>query len=114
MCSPFRRKSLQQKLQSLASTPFFIYVHEDDLELLARCFAVHRFTSGQTLPESPFYVLVRGELGIVDKKSQHTLCTKQAGAFFSRRAGLVEGSAAGWPRSEAAFALLRHSAYRYA
>ena len=89
--SCFRRKrAFAAKLQSLQSTPFFVYVQQEDFEMLAHSFTAHRFSKGQALPESPFYLVVRGELDIVLKGSPDILCTKHQGAFFSRNAGIVE------------------------
>lgn len=42
------------------------------------------------LPESPFYILTRGEAVVRAKDGDETVCTKQAVSFFSRRAGMVE------------------------
>ena len=46
--------------------------------------------SWQVLPESPFYILTRGEAVVRAKDGDETVCTKQAVSFFSRRAGMVE------------------------
>lgn len=88
--SCLRKRLLEAKLSHLQSTPFFVYVEESDLQQLARAFTLHRFVPAQPIPESPFYVLVRGELSIVNKSDKKVLCNKKQGAFFSRRAGLVE------------------------
>ena len=84
------RRAFILKLQSLKSTPFFVYVQEEDFAMLARSFTAHRFSKGQVMPESPFYLVVRGELDIVLKGTPEVLCTKHQGAFFSRNAGIVE------------------------
>ena len=84
------RRAFILKLQSLKSTPFFVYVQEEDFAMLARSFTAHRFSKGQVMPESPFYLVVRGELDIVLKGTPDVLCTKHQGAFFSRNAGIVE------------------------
>ena len=84
------RRAFILKLQSLKSTPFFVYVQEEDFGMLARSFTAHRFSKGQVMPESPFYLVVRGELDIVLKGTPDILCTKHQGAFFSRNAGIVE------------------------
>ena len=46
--------------------------------------------SCQVLPESPFYILTRGEVVVRAKEGDETVCTKQAVSFFSRRAGMIE------------------------
>lgn len=84
------RRAFILKLQSLKSTPFFVYVQEEDFGMLARSFTAHRFSKGQVMPESPFYLVVRGELDIVLKGTPDILCIKHQGAFFSRNAGIVE------------------------
>ena len=85
-----KKRAFAAKLQSLQSTPFFLYVQEEDFNLLARSFTAHRFSKGQTMPESPFYLVVRGELDIVSKGTADILCTKHEGAFFGRNAGILE------------------------
>ena len=89
-CLGRTRHTVVDKLKILKSTPFLFYLDEADLELLASCFTVQHVRRNQTVPESPFYLLLRGELAVVSKKDNITLCTKQNGAFFSRRAGMVE------------------------
>ena len=84
------KKVLEAKLHYLQSTPFFVYVEESDLLQLARAFTLHHFLPAQAIAESPFYVLVRGELSIINRSDKKVLCNKKQGAFFSRRAGLVE------------------------
>ena len=91
------RRAFILKLQSLKSTPFFVYVQEEDFAMLARSFTAHRFSKGQVMPESPFYLVVRGELDIVLKGTPDVLCTKHQGAFFSRNAGIVEVRLASLP-----------------
>ena len=54
------------------------------------------------MPESPFYLVVRGELDIVLKGTPDVLCTKHQGAFFSRNAGIVEVRLPGPPGPHAA------------
>ena len=85
-----KRRAFTAKFKSLQSTPFFVYVQEEDFEMLANAFTVHRFAKGQLMPESPFYLVVRGELDVVIKGTPDILCTKHPGAFFSRNAGVVE------------------------
>ena len=39
--------------------------------------------SCQVLPESPFYILTRGEVVVRAKEGDETVCTKQARLFFT-------------------------------
>lgn len=82
--------SLARKLNLLTdNTPLGAYLGDDELANLAKLCMVTSFRTGQILPESPFYCIVSGEVQVVEETE--VLCTKYAGAFFTRRAGLVRG-----------------------
>ncbi len=58
------------------------------LSLLAKTCNISKFGSGAQLPESPFYVVVKGT-AVVQSHDGETMCVKHEGAFFTRRAGLI-------------------------
>lgn len=56
---------------------------------LAKICSSAKVSVGKLLPESPFYVIISGQVEVREIESNEVLCTKYAGAFFTRRAGLV-------------------------
>ena len=54
---------------------------------LARACQIKTFKAGQSLPDSPFYIILEGDVKVVDYAGA-VLCTRKDGAFFTRRAGL--------------------------
>ena len=56
---------------------------------LAKICSSAKVSVGKLLPESPFYVIISGQVEVREGTSNDVLCTKSAGAFFTRRAGLV-------------------------
>lgn len=80
--------SLELKRSMLEDhTPLGAYLASKELGQLARILQPARFTAGKMLPESPFYIVVSGQIEV--REGSEVLCTKSAGAFFTRRAGLV-------------------------
>ena len=74
-------------LELLQQTPLYAYLDDKELEQLADAFVRKKIAKGKELPESPLYVLLSGEVEII--QNGKTLCKKHEGAFFSRRAGML-------------------------
>ena len=79
---------LERKVALLEATPFYVYLDEDEMRLLANAFVRRRYACGQPVGDSPFYVTMAGEVEV--RQGEQTLSRKRAGAFFSRRAGIVD------------------------
>ena len=87
--------SLARKLDALQNTsPFGVYLSEAEVTSLAKLCTSSSIKAGKGLPESPFYVVIQGEVQVLSEEGE-TLCTKYPGAFFTRRAGLISKSSIG-------------------
>jgi len=75
--------SSQTTAKALTKTPFHAYLDPDDMKALTKCFAKKTFKKGEELPESPFYLLLEGEVQITTPQG-HILATKKPGSFFTR------------------------------
>lgn len=80
--------SEEAKLRLLEATPFYAYLEASEMRLLAKAFVRRSFARGKALPDSPFYLMLRGEVEV--RQGGSALCRKANGSFFSRRAGIVE------------------------
>ena len=81
--------SVPRKLDALQNaSPFGVYLSEVEVLSLAKLCTSSTIKPGKGLPESPFYVVIHGEVQVLSEERE-TLCTKYPGAFFTRRAGLV-------------------------
>jgi len=83
-----------QKFEILEDcSPLGAYLNREEVERLASLCQVGPIKVGQPLPESPFYCIYTGQVVVQDESGDtiQVLCTKSAGAFFTRRAGLVKG-----------------------
>ena len=77
----------QLKIHSLGTTsPLGAYCSSKEIEDLAKCCSIVRFAEKRELWESPFYLVLEGEVGVVSAVGG-LLCTRAAGSFFSRHAG---------------------------
>ena len=86
--SCFGGVSLEQKRSMLEDhTPLGAYLASKELGELAKILQLAKFGVGKPLPESPFYVVMSGQVEV--REGSDVLCTKSPGAFFTRRAGLV-------------------------
>lgn len=72
----------------LQATPLYAYLDDAELNIIANAFVRQRVAKGLVLPESPFYILLSGEVAVV--LDSQTLCHKAGGSFFSRSAGQVD------------------------
>lgn len=80
--------SQASKLDHLQNaSPLGAYLSEDELVALAKLCTSCSVKVGKALPESPFYIVIRGEVQVIE--DDEVLCTKYPGAFFTRRAGLI-------------------------
>jgi len=87
--SCFGGASLAKKQHMLESqSPLGAYLSQEELAALAKACTTARFTEGGKLPESPFYIVMSGQIEV--REGDDVLCTKSAGAFFTRRAGLIK------------------------
>jgi len=78
------------KLQTLEeSSPLGVYLSFDELDKLARSCTISPIKQDQPLAESPFYIVLKGQVQ-VSTKTGKVLVSKVAGTFFTRRAGLVK------------------------
>ena len=85
---------LEQRRISLEDqSPLGAYLTPEELLELAKVCSGAKFRPGSSLPESPFYVVVSGQVEVRDPNGS-VLCTKYPGSFFTRRAGLVRGRGA--------------------
>ena len=75
-------------LELLQQTPLYAYLDDKELEQLADAFVRKKIAKGKELPESPLYVLLSGEVEII--QNGKTLCKKHEGAFFSRSSGDID------------------------
>ena len=80
--------ALHLKTQSLDSSPMGAYLSLDELVRLARACSIVSFKKDDPLPESPFYLVLKGEVRVLTPEGE-VLVDKREGAFFTRRAGLV-------------------------
>ena len=69
-------------------SPFGAYLSPAELLKLARTCSIVECGDAAPLADSPFYILVSGTV-VVREVSGSVLCYRYAGAFFSRRVGLV-------------------------
>ena len=83
-----RRVAKQLKVASLSSTsPLGAYCTQEEIRELARCCSVRSFAIGAELWESPFYLVLTGEISVIGANGMQ-LCTRSSGSFFSRHAGM--------------------------
>jgi hypothetical protein len=81
--------SLEKRRSSLEDhSPLGAYLSAEELLELAKVCESMSFRQGVALPESPFYVVISGQVEVRDPNG-NVLCTKYPGSFFTRRAGLV-------------------------
>lgn len=86
--SCFGGVSSEQKRSLLEDrTPLGAYLSAKELSELAKILQTAKFAAGKPLPESPFYIVVTGQVEV--REGSEVLCTKSSGSFFTRRAGLV-------------------------
>lgn len=82
--STLRRKVCALRMLS----PFGAYMTEKELERLAKACAFCNIRLGAELTDSPFYVLICGRVAVKRASDEDVICTKQQGAFFTRRVGM--------------------------
>ena len=76
--------SLSLKLQALrAFSPLGAYLEDSELGQLARTCAFVTIHPGRPLPESPFYLVIKGSVSVTDVESGEELTTRQRGSFFT-------------------------------
>ena len=84
--------SLDKKLSWLQEeSPLGAYLGADELLELAKLCVTSSFRPQSKLDESPFFIVMSGQVEVRDSSSGEVLCTKYPGAFFTRRAGLFLG-----------------------
>ena len=67
----------------LHESPFAHWLeNEDDFRLLGRMLSIHCFTPGQTLPESPFYLVARGTVNLQTDNGMHWPINHEAPSFL--------------------------------
>ena len=67
-------------------SPLGAYLSEWELARLSRACAIVRFTAGKPIPESPFYVVLEGEISVLSSDGEELL-VRDSGSFFTRLAG---------------------------
>ena len=77
-------------IEMLQSTPLYAYLNDQEMSIVADAFVSTRVAAGKPLPNSPLYIVVSGEVEV--RRQTMKLCTKRAGAFFSRTEGVVDVS----------------------
>ena len=73
------------KAAALQKTPFYVFLGDAELAALAGAFRRVKFSKGAELPESVFYLIVEGEIGV--HAGDRELCARHGPAFFSRNVG---------------------------
>ena len=72
-----------QPLRMLQASPFLHWLaNDEDFRNLARFFTVHHFSPGETLPESPFYLVASGHVRVQTETGSHEPVVHGRGAFF--------------------------------
>ena len=75
---------LEQRRISLEDqSPLGAYLTPEELLERAKVCSGAKFRPGSSLPESPFYVVVSGQVEVRDPNGS-VLCTKYPGSFFTR------------------------------
>lgn len=67
-------------------SPLGAYLSEWELARLSRACAIVRFAAGKPIPESPFYVVLEGEISVLSSDGEELL-VRDSGSFFTRLAG---------------------------
>ena len=89
---------LEQKLQCLENTPFYLYLEDADLRLVAGTFQKVAMAVGSILPSSPLYYVLKGTVEIRatdEKEGDPPITIRHTGAFFSAKAGQVRKKGGG-------------------
>ena len=71
-------------LRLLQASPICHWLKEndDDLRNLAKFFTVHRFSAGDVIPQSPFYLIGTGLVNVHTNTGHHSPVTHGRGCFF--------------------------------
>ena len=70
-----------------AASPLGSYLNEAELLLLARSCSVRGFKEGESLPDSPFYIVLDGAVTVMEADTGDVVCTRPQWSFFTNRAG---------------------------
>ena len=70
-----------------ATSPLGAYLNEKELQELARACAIRTFKEGDSLPESPFYIVLDGAVTVMEATTGDVVCTRGQWSFFTSLAG---------------------------
>lgn len=77
------RASSVYALRLMQNAPFTHWFEgEEDFRQLARIFILHHFVPGETLPESPFYMVASGSVTVHTEQGTHAPVSHETAEFF--------------------------------